>query len=78
MRRLRLELAAAALAALMSAGIAAAQTPMKATAPDKMMPAGDAAKMRECDRLSMQPGIKLEDRAAFVQKCMAENKAAPK
>ena len=78
MRRLRLELAAAALAALMSAGIAAAQTPMKATAPDKMMPAGDAAKMRECDRLSMQPGIKLEDRSAFVQKCMAENKAAPK
>ena len=78
MRRLRLELAAAPLAALMSAGIAAAQAPMKATAPDKMMPAGDAAKMRECDRLSMQPGIKMEDRAAFVQKCMAENKAAPK
>lgn len=78
MRRMTLELLAAAAVALMTAGYVAAQTPMKATAPDRMMPAGDAAKMRECDKLSMQPGIKMEDRAAFVQKCMAEKTGSAK
>ena len=76
MRRLTIGLAACAVLAL--ADFAAAQTPMKATAPEKMMPPGDAAIMRECDKLSMAPAIKMEDRAAFVKKCVAEKKAAAK
>lgn len=49
---------------------------MKASAPDKMMPAGEAAIMRECDRLSMAPGIKMDDRADFVKNCVAEKTKA--
>jgi len=55
---------------LVAAVSAQAAEPMKATAPEKMMPAGDAEKMRECNKKSMDPSIKMEDRAAFVKKCM--------
>ena len=81
MQRLTIGVPAAAFAMLASygfcaaAGVATAQTPMQATAPETMMPAGDAAIMRECDRLSMAPDIKMEDRAAFVKKCVADKKA---
>jgi hypothetical protein len=48
--------------------------PMKATAPEKMMPPEKAQKMRECDKRAKQQNIKMEDHARFVNKCMAESK----
>ena len=53
--------------------VASAQAPgrMKATAPEKMMPAEKAQKMRECERRAEQQKIKMEDRARFVNECIA-------
>jgi hypothetical protein len=53
-----------------SAAAAEQQAPMKATAPEKMMPSGAAEKMRECDKEAMQQNIKMEDRAQFVKDCV--------
>ena len=52
--------------------VASAQAPgrMKATAPEKMMPAEKAQKMRECERRAEQQKIKMEDRARFVNECI--------
>lgn len=44
---------------------------MKATAPDKMMPAGEASKMRECEKRAQRQKIKMADRAGFVDRCVA-------
>jgi uncharacterized protein Yka (UPF0111/DUF47 family) len=74
MRRAIVCLSAAAITVLVVAAGAAAQ--MKASAPDKMMPAGEAAIMRECDRRSMAPGVKMQDRADFVKNCVAEKTKA--
>jgi hypothetical protein len=43
---------------------------MKATAPEKMMPKTQAAKMRACDKRAMDQNIAMEDRASFVEKCV--------
>jgi hypothetical protein len=43
---------------------------MKATAPEKMMPAAKAQKMRVCEKRAQLMNIKLEDRARFVDRCM--------
>jgi hypothetical protein len=43
---------------------------MKATAPEKMMRAGEASKMRECEERAKQQKIKMEDRARFVSDCV--------
>jgi uncharacterized membrane protein len=53
--------------------VASAQAPgrMKATAPEKMMPAEKAQKMRECERQAEQQKLKMEDRARFVNECIA-------
>ena len=53
--------------------VASAQTPgrMKASAPEKMMPAEKAQKMRECERRAEQQKIKMEERARFVNECIA-------
>jgi hypothetical protein len=58
------------LAAALPAAAAQAAEPMKASAPDKMMPAGNAEKMRTCDQKAMDANIKMEERADFVKKCM--------
>jgi hypothetical protein len=44
--------------------------PTKATAPEKMMPSDKAAKMRECEKLTEQQKIKMEDRSRFVDQCV--------
>jgi len=43
---------------------------MKATAAEKMMPADRASKMRECEKLTAQQKIKMEDRSRFVDQCV--------
>jgi hypothetical protein len=55
-------------------GVAAAQNggAMKATAPEKMAPPGQSEAMRECDKMAMDQHIKMEDRARFVQDCIAK------
>jgi hypothetical protein len=67
MRRFAVPFALAVL--LLTAGSPRAANTMKATAPDKMMPLGQGEKMRECNKKSLDPSIKMEDRAAFVKKC---------
>lgn len=49
-------------------------TSMKSTAPEKMLPRADARKMRACDDRAMRENIPMEQKAAFVRKCMAEMK----
>jgi len=43
---------------------------MKATAPEKMMPADKALKMRECEKRMEQQKIKMEDRSRFLDECV--------
>ena len=62
------------IAAFGQAASAQMSGPMKATAPEKMMPPDKAQKMRECDRRAEQHKIKMEDHARFENKCMAESK----
>ena len=50
---------------------------MKATAPERMMPINQAAKMRACDKRAMDQNIAMEDRASFVEKCVG-GKARPR
>jgi hypothetical protein len=59
---------------LLFAGAAATQNSgvMRATAPEKMTPAGQGPAMRECDKMAMDEHIKMEDRARFVQDCIAK------
>jgi hypothetical protein len=45
---------------------------MKATAPMKMTPPGAGEAMRECDKMAMDQHIKMEDRARFVNDCVAK------
>jgi hypothetical protein len=61
------------LAAAFFACTASAQVPgpMKATAPEKMMPSDKAQKMRECEKRADQQKIKMEDRSRFVNECVA-------
>jgi hypothetical protein len=74
MRLATVYFSAMALGVLVLASAASAQgsAPMKSTAPEKMMPSDQAKKMRACDKMAMDQKIKMEDRASFVAKCMAE------
>jgi hypothetical protein len=49
-------------------------TSMKSTAPEKMLPRDEARKMRACDDRAMREKIPMEQKTAFVEKCMAEMK----
>ena len=64
---------ALSILAMFSVPAASAQgtNQMKATAPEKMMPADKAQKMRECQRWAVQQKIKMEDRSRFVDECVA-------
>ena len=47
---------------------------MKSTAPERMLPRTSAKKMRTCDDRAMRENVPMEQKAAFVKKCMAEMK----
>ncbi|MGB6349503.1 MAG: hypothetical protein WBG10_05680 [Pseudolabrys sp.] len=49
-------------------------TSMKSTAPERMLQQNDAKKMRACDDRAMREKIPMEQKSAFVKKCMAEMK----
>ena len=44
----------------------------KETAADRMMPREQAQKMRACRQLAKEQKIKLQDRFAFIENCMAK------
>jgi len=44
----------------------------KETAADRMMPRDQAQKMRVCRQLAKEQKIKLQDRFAFIENCMAK------
>jgi hypothetical protein len=45
---------------------------MKSSAPEMMTPPGESAPMRACDKMAMEQHIKMEERARFVQDCIAK------
>ena len=49
-------------------------TSMKSTAPERMLPRNSAKKMRACDDRAMREKVPMEQKSAFVKKCMAEMK----
>jgi hypothetical protein len=49
-----------------------AQPDMKPTAPAKMMPPGEKARMQACQKMAAEQNIKMDDRAKFVMDCMKE------
>ena len=49
-------------------------TSMKSTAPEKMLPRSEAQKMRACDDRAARENVPMDQKAAFVKKCMAEMK----
>ncbi len=67
-------LPALCLAALLAQGAPVNASDMKSTAPEKMLPPSEAKKMRACDDKAMRLKIPMEQKAAFVKKCMAEMK----
>ena len=54
--------------------IAHAQSPMKPTAPEKMMPPAEAEKMHACEKLAAEQNVKMNERAKFVMDCMTGRK----
>jgi hypothetical protein len=62
------------LAALLPGQPAARAATMKSTAPEKMLPADEARKMRACDARAMKEKIPMERRTRFVKECMAAMK----
>ena len=49
-------------------------TSMKSTAPERMLSRADAKKMRACDDRAMRENVPMDQKSAFVKKCMAEMK----
>ena len=59
-------------AAIIGAGAALAQTPMKPSAPQKMMSPEEAQKMHACEKQAADQNIKMDERAKFVMDCMTK------
>ncbi len=45
---------------------------MKPTAPTKMMPPDEKARMEACQQKAAQQNVKMDERAKFVMDCMKE------
>ena len=73
MRRTYIVIVSLALCMLWLAPPAQA-TSMKSTAPERMLSRADSKKMRACDERAMRENVPMEQRAAFVKKCMKEMK----
>ena len=59
-------------AVIMGLGAALAQTPMKPSAPQKMMSPEEAQKMHACEKQAADQNIKMYERAKFVMDCMTK------
>lgn len=49
-----------------------AQTPMKPTAPQKMMSPSEAEKMHACEQQAADQNIRMDLRSKFVMDCMTK------
>ena len=72
MPRLTVCLSAIVIGTALSAGVAPAQPDMKPTAPTKMMPPGEKARMEACQQKATRRNVKMDERAKFVMDCMKE------
>ena len=72
--RIIVMLLALCMGVLLAQSASAQSKDMKSTAPEKMLPPGEAEKMRACNAKAMVMKISMADKAAFVKKCMAEMK----
>lgn len=64
-----------AIAVSVNAGAALAQSDMKdmkPTAPQKMMPPDEKARLEACQQKAAAQNIKMDERAKFVMDCMKE------
>lgn len=61
-----------AVAVGLNAGLGFAQSDMKPTAPTKMMPPTEKARLDACQKKAAQQNIKMDDRAKFLMNCMKE------
>lgn len=59
-------------AVMVGLGAALAQTPMKPSAPQKMMSPEEAQKMHACEKQAADQNIKMDERAKFVMDCMTK------
>ncbi len=59
-------------AAAVIVGAAMAQPAMNPTAPKKMMPPSEKARLEECQKMAAQQNIAMDQRAKFVMDCMKE------
>jgi hypothetical protein len=55
-------------------GPAFAQTPMKPSAPQKMMPPSEEQKMRGCEKQAADHNVKMDERSKYVMDCMTGKK----
>jgi hypothetical protein len=62
----------AVMAVMAGLGAALAQTPMKPSAPQKMMSPEEAQKMHACEKQAADQNIKIDERAKFVMDCMTK------
>jgi hypothetical protein len=65
-------LVALLMAVMVGLGAALAQTPMKPSAPKKMMSPEEAQKMHTCEKQAADQNIKMDERAKFVMDCMTK------
>jgi hypothetical protein len=65
-------LVALLMAVMVGLGAALAQTPMKPSAPQKMMSPEEAQKMHACEKQAADQNIKMDERAKFVMDCMTK------
>ena len=59
-------------AVMVGLGAALAQTPMKPSAPQKMMSPEEAQKMHACEKQAADQNIKMDERSKFVMDCMTK------
>lgn len=70
MPRLTCDLPAIVFGVALLSGAAAAQPAMKPSAPDKMMPPTEKARLQACQQKAAQQSIAMDGRAKFVMDCM--------
>jgi len=51
-------------------GAACAQSPMKPSAPQKMMSPAEARIMRACEKQAADQNVKMDERSKYVMDCM--------
>ena len=72
MIRAMIYVSACMIAVGLSAGVAIVASDMTPTAPQKMMPPAEKARLEACQQKAADQGIAMDARAKFVMDCMKE------